>query len=375
MNKQPPHHEDYQGGLSLAEAQAHLEKQLKNSARGPTIEIHKLSSNENPLGPSPAVIEKLSQVATSLHFYPPRQDLILRQAIACSPVFAANTITSDHVCCSHGASSVLELIIRTFVKADEQVLITPPTFGLYKRIAFNHGIECIRVPLSTSDFSVPLDALLRAITPSTRLLVLCSPNNPTGTSIDKAVVNTLLQCLPPDAKLLIDEAYIEYAGEENSRFSTEAILAEENVISLRSFSKIHGLAGLRLGYAIAPPSIASTLRQRQNPFHLSSMQIEGGIAALSDRDHALQTRTLNMKGKQQLYNLFDELELEYWKSEANFVLFRPKRQANLTRELLLERGFMVRETESFDLPGCLRVSTGSPSDIHEFSVALKEITR
>lgn len=310
------------------------------------------------------------QSAGSLHTYPARDDLALREALSRA---TADALTPEQVVCSYGASAVIELVLRTQLAAGDEMIICPPTFGLYRRIAKVLGIRVITAPLVAPDFSLSVDGIVAAVTANTKLVVVCTPNNPTGTPANAAHLEQLIERLPAHVLVLVDEAYVEYAASGPISPALGHILANKRVISIRSFSKIWGLAGLRLGYAFAPVPAATALRGHQHPFHLGALHIIAGIAAVSDLEHRQRSCELVQAGKRRLYAAFESMGLDYWPSEANFVLFRPPGSADDARRQLLERGYVVRETDSFGLPQHLRVSIGSEVAMTGFVQALEEL--
>ncbi|MCP5096770.1 MAG: histidinol-phosphate transaminase [Chloroflexi bacterium] len=350
----------YAGGLSV--------EQVKDRVKAD--KIHKLSSNENPLGPSPKVVAALQAEAANLHVYPPRGNGRLCQALA---TYHQHGLTADHFFTAVSGVEILELIARAFVQPGDEVIVCPPTFGWYVKSAKVQSAEVVYVPLLDQTFSHDIDGILNAITPKTRLIYLCNPNNPTGAIITNAEMARLVQTVPDHVIIIADEVYQHFVTRDDYPHSIQYVLDEQNVIIIQSFSKAFALAGLRLGYAIAPPELSARVRGLKRPFHLSRLAIAAGIAALNDHAHLQSTVSMVQSGKDYLYKQLDALGVEYWKSETNFVLIRPSLDAQFVHDQLIERGIMVRPTKSNGLPGYLRVTIGLPEANQAFITALSEI--
>ena len=350
----------YQGGLSIDE--------VRN--RSKVTQIHKLSSNENPRGPSPAVVAAIQAVATTLNIYPPRGDESLRQALVETH---QRGLTLDHFFCANSGSEVLQSICRAFLQPGDDFLICSPTFGAYVRFAGAQGANAIDSPLRARDFSYDLEAILAAVTPRTRLFFLCNPNNPTGTIMTAADFATLLERLPPHVMVVADQVYEHYVTRPDYPDTIVHVVAEKPVIIVQTFSKGYGLAGLRLGYAIAPPTITAQLRRQVRNFHLSSIALAAGVAALGDQGYMHESARLATAGKEYLYGELERLHVQTWPSEGNFLLIRPDRPAQAVYDGLLARGVMVRPMDTFGYPAGLRVTVGSPEANAAFIAALEEV--
>ncbi len=351
---------NYQGGLSVAEVRGQ-----SNAAQ-----IHKLSSNENPRGPSPAVVEAIQAAAPLLNSYPPRGDETLRQALVETH---GQGLTVEHFFCANSGSEVLQVICRAFLQTDDDFVVCSPTFGAYVRFAAAQGANAIDVPLRSADFTHDIAAILAAVTDHTKLLFLCNPNNPTGAIMTADEFATLLAALPPHVTVVADQVYEHYVSRTDFPNTIGYVVDGKQVIIVQTFSKGYGLAGLRLGYAIAPPQLAAQLRQQVRNFHLSSLALAAGVTALADQAYMHESARLASTGKEYLYGELERLHVQTWPSEGNFVLIRPDCPVQQIYDGLLARGIMVRPTDSFGYPEGLRVTVGSEEANVAFIGALAEV--
>jgi histidinol-phosphate aminotransferase len=350
----------YAGGLSVSEVQAQVKSE----------KVYKLSSNENPLGPSPGVVAAIQSAAPSLHLYPDRDDIHLRQALT---AFHGRHLTENHFVSAVSGIEMIGLIARTFLQPEDEVIVCPPTFGWYVVTANRLRAKLVKVSLDATTFAHDVDAILAAVTEQTRLVYICNPHNPTGAMMDAADMAKLVYGLPERTFVVADEVYHHFVQRSDYPDSITHVLNGENVIILHSFSKAYGLAGLRLGYVIAKPELCAQIVGQKRPFQHSSLALAGGIAALQDWDHVCQTVALINEGKRYFYKQFETLGLAYWPSEANFVMFRPDGDADYVYQQLLEHGIMTRPTSKNGLPGYLRVTCGLPEANEAFIAALVDI--
>lgn len=329
-----------------------------NPSDEPLIE---LGANENPLGASPRVRDAIVRELDRLHRYPP-SDASLRAALAASH---GRGLTAGHFATAASGSEIIELISRAFLERGDEIVLSSPTFVVYAPMADLQGAAVVDVPLNPRDFSLDVDGILAAITPRTRLLYVCNPGNPTGVMAPQADVTRLVNALPAHVVLVSDEVYADYVDDEAFPDTTAAVLADERVIVIRSFSKVFGLAGLRLGYAIAPPAIVQRLTRFVRPYHLGRLAIVAGIAALDDTDHMRRTVELARHGRRVLYEALSALGVNVWKSQANFVMVRPP-DGEAMLNALAARGIRARSTVKNGLPGALRVTAGLETENARF---------
>jgi len=324
--------------------------------------VIKLASNENPIGPSPKAVAALAEGHDSLHRYPDGGGYRLRHAIA-----DRWKVTSDHVVLGNGSDEILGLLARAFLAPGEEAVMADHTFVIYKmEVTAAHGKPVV-VPLV--NWTHDLDAMVRAVTPRTRLLFVCNPNNPTGTMVNADAVSRFMDKVPQDVVVVFDEAYFEYV--RNPQFPDALAYVKEgrNAIVLRTFSKIYGLAGLRIGYGITTPEIANILNRVRPPFNANSLAQRAALAALGDDDHVAVSRTVNAEGMEQVGRGLQELGFVPIPSETNFLYFDVKRDGRQVFESLLREGIIVRHIEGT----MLRVTIGQAEDNTAFLHALKKV--
>ncbi len=348
----------YRGGLSADD--------VKDRVKVDTI--YKLGSNEGPLGPSPAAIDAIQRVAASLGQYPPQRDDKLRESLT---ALHGRGLTPEHIVTGNSGCEVLELIARGYLDADSEAIICPPAFPVYKLTAEAQEATLVNIPLKRPDFTFDLEGIVSAVTDKTRVVYLTSPNNPTGSTLNADEVAYLVDKIPDTALIVFDEVYYHFVNEENRPDAISYVLDEKNFIILHSFSKAYGLAGLRLGYGIAKTEIAAKLSGLRRPYHLNRFAFEAGIAAIEDQDHIHKTVELTLTGRAWLYGQLQELGVQVWPSQGNFILFAVGQPPKEVADKLIERGVIVRP--AFGLPDCLRVSVGIPEANQAFVTALGEI--
>ena len=329
---------------------------------------YRMSYNENPLGASPTAVAAIQEAAAGLAQYPPNLDDALRNALA---GLHGRGLTPDHFVTGNSGCDILDLIARAFLTSGDEAVICRPTFPVYEATVRSASAAIAYVDLPADTFHYDVDALLAAVTERTRLLYLCSPNNPTGTLFSQTQLNALLAGLPERVLVVFDEVYYHFVTNPQRADPLAAILDKANVIVVHTFSKAYGLAGLRLGYAVARPELAAQLAALRRPFHLSTLCLVAGLAALQDEAHVQRTVEVTLAGRDWLYGQIRELGLEAWLSQANFVLLRCPVPAAEWAEKLQGCGILVRP--AFGLPDCLRVSVGLPEANQAFIVALGEL--
>jgi histidinol-phosphate aminotransferase len=326
--------------------------------------VIKLASNENPLGPSPKALAVLSESAVTLHRYPDGGAFRLREALA-----DRWKVTPDHVILGNGSDEILGFLTRTFLSPGDEAVMADQTFVIYKmEVTAAHG-KPIVVPLKQWHHNLP--AMTNAITARTRLLFVCNPNNPTGTMVTVADVGRFMERVPPHVIVVFDEAYYEYVRSSQFPDSMAYVKQGRNVIVLRTFSKIYGLAGLRIGYGITTPEITNFLNRVRPPFNANSLAQGAALAALSDDEHVARSRTVNGAGMEQMTAGLKALGFAPVPSEANFLYFDVGREGQAVFEALLREGVIVRHIEGT----MLRVTIGQAEENHAFLEALKRILK
>ena len=322
----------------------------------------KLASNENPLGPSPKALAVLSEVGPLLHRYPDGGAHRLRAALA-----DRFKLTPDHVVLGNGSDEILGLLARAFLSPGDHAVMGETTFVIYKmEVTAAHGVPVI-VPLKS--WRHDLAAMADAITPTTRLVFICNPNNPTGTMVTAQEVEAFMARLPPDTIVVFDEAYYEYVRDQRFPDTLAFVRANRNAIVLRTFSKIYGLAGLRIGYGLTTPEIAGYLNRVRPPFNANSMAQRASLAALDDDDHVARSRALNQAEMAAVRDGLAALGLDPLPSETNFLFFDVRRDGRQIFEALLRLGVIVRHIDG----SMLRVTIGLPDENRAFLAALKTV--
>ncbi len=318
-----------------------------------------MSYNESVLGASPKVVEAIQAAATNLGDYPLFSDAILRNELAET---WGRGLTPDHFFTGCSGYESIEMILRAFVRAGDQFILSSPTFGMYKKVALLQGATVVDVPLLLPSFAVDVDAILAAVTEKTRIVMLCNPNNPTGTVMPSADMERLVKNMPEHVLIVSDEVYIHFV-EDSADFpdTISHILNGHNVVMTHSFSKAYGMAGLRLGYAIARPEIANYIAGLQRGFHQNRLALAGGVAALRDPAHMQANVAAGVTGKHWLYAECDRLGLSYVPSQTNFFVLRMPGHLNAgdVAKALLPDGIMVRSLSGPGLENTLRISVGS----------------
>ena len=328
--------------------------------------VIKLASNENPLCPSPRAVEALGNAIRQVHLYPDGSSFHLRRRLA-----ALFDLDPRQVVLGNGSNEILELIGHVFLSPGTDVVVSQYCFAVYPIVAALFGARLIEVPART-DLGADIPAMLRAITPATRAVFLANPNNPTGTLTSREDVSRLLAGVPPEVLVVMDEAYIEFLGDPVDLVPLLRAGTAPNLILTRTFSKVFGLAGLRLGYGLACPEVASALEKARQPFNINLPAQAGALAALDDRDHLARTRANNVEGRDYLQNAVAQMGLRYIPSHANFVLVRVGDGAAVFGALQ-RRGIITRPMASYGLPEWLRISVGTPAENHAAVTALREV--
>lgn len=328
--------------------------------------VIKLASNENPLGPSPKALEVLRGELSRVHLYPDSNDYDLKKAIA-----GKHGLPEDHVILGNGSDEVMRVLGEAFLDPGDEVVIPTPSFSHYEYVTRLCSGTPVFIPLR--DDRMDLEAMAAAVTARTKIIFLCSPNNPTGAIVTARELDRFLGRVPDRVIVVIDEAYSDYVENPDYHFRSIDYVARRNVIVTRTFSKIYGLAYLRLGYGVARPEITRPMQMAREPFSVNGLAQAAGLAALADEAHAGASRRLNIEGKRYLYARFDRLGLRYIRTEANFILIDTGRSSREVFQALLRLGVIVRPAESFGLPRHIRVTVGTPEQNARFLEALSRV--
>lgn len=332
--------------------------------------LYKLSSNENIYGSSPKALKAIQDHVHTLSEYPDRSDAKLRDALAS---FYKGRLDADQFITADSGSEVLELIIRAFLNPGDEIIVSNPCFKPYQMSSEKVGAVTIDVPLKPESYALDVDGIIDAITEKTRLIFVTSPNNPTGSYVPASTINNLIDRLPQDVVLVLDEVYALFADAEDYSDAVPFVNSGKNVIGVNSFSKTFGLAGIRLGYAYSTPEISDYLQRLYKPFPLSTLTLEAGIAALSDTDFLEGALSMVKNERPYIYKELDRLGMKYYPSQANFILIRPTTDPDQMTQDLLREGIMVRPVAGFGAPGCLRVTVGDREANSAYITALEKV--
>ena len=317
--------------------------------------VCKLASNENPLGPSPLALEAIRRHSSNLNLYP-NGGLDLRRTLA-----EEFDLKLENVIAGSGSEGIMSNIIRTFLCDDDEVLTTDAAFIGFQVLARSRGVQYRTVPYR--DWHYDLAALASRITEKTKIIYLANPNNPTGTIFTKHEFDSFYRHVPERVLIILDEAYFEYA-KDNPRYPDSMHYRYDNVITLRTFSKIYGLAGIRIGYGFAREELIANLLKVKLPFEPSTLAQAAGIGALADKEFLHRSLELNARGLRLLTDSLRGMGLHVVPSEANFVMVAlpGAEEARDLTEALLREGVIVRPLRAFGLPQCIRISTGTECD-------------
>ncbi|MFT9847577.1 histidinol-phosphate transaminase [Aneurinibacillus sp. REN35] len=324
-------------------------------------EVIKLASNENPFGSSPKVKEAIIAELDLLPIYPDGACLELRSAVA-----SFLTVEEQSLIFGNGSDEIVMLIARAYLEAGVNTIMAAPTFSVYKTNAVIEGAEVIEVPCINGAHD--LDAMAARINEQTRVVWVCNPNNPTGLMIEEEELVSFLERVPEHVLVVLDEAYVEYVKSTSFPKSIDLLATYKNIIVLRTFSKIYGIAALRVGYGIASPEIVDKLNRVREPFNVNHLAQKAAVAALSDQEFVSRCRTANAEGLAQVYAELDALGVPYYPSETNFVYMMPERASKELFEEMLRQGVIIRA-----FPQAIRVTIGSREQNEKMLAALKSV--
>lgn len=327
--------------------------------------VIKMASNENCFGPSPAALEVMKTSIERVHRYPDGNGYYLKRALS-----EKLGVQPERIILGNGSTDLIEIIARTYLEPTSNTVTADQTFLMYRVVTVGMNAECKTVPLR--DFTFDLPAILKAIDDDTRLIYIANPNNPTGTIVKRDELESFLMQVPSGVLVVLDEAYFDYVEDPDYVSGLEFINRFDNIIVLRTFSKIHGLAGIRIGYAIASEEIIKNLNRIRPPFNTSSVAQSAAIAALSDVNHINFSRQTNREQRELLQNKLRELNIFFVQSVTNFVLIPMADAERIFKELLV-RGIIVRSMRSLNCDDGLRVTVGKPEENKAFLEALQSL--
>lgn len=326
----------------------------------------KMASNENPLGPSPLAISAIERALPNLNRYPDGDSFYLKRALA-----SRLGIKPENIILGNGSNEVLELVARTFLKEGDEAIMGNHAFIVFPIVT--QAVGATRIVSPMPNLTHDLRDMYSRITPRTRVIFIANPNNPTGTIVDGRELAQFLSEVPDDIIVVVDEAYFEYVSSANYLDTTAFLGRRKGLITTRTFSKIYGLAGLRVGYGIGDPEIISYMNRAREPFNINSLAQAGALAALSDTEHVEKTKQLNTYGLEFLTRELEALDIPYTPSHANFVLIDLGEDPIPTYNALLAEGVIVRPVREYGLHSHLRVSVGTMSENRRFIEALRRV--
>lgn len=327
----------------------------------------KLASNENPLGPSPLALEAVRGALDKVHLYPDGHGHDLRRKLA-----DLHELDPNQVILGAGSTDLIELVGKTFLAPGDEGITSESAFYIYRLAIEEMGAGLILVPLRDMTFDLP--AMARSVTQRTKVIYLGNPNNPTGTMFTAAELDLLLDALPPRVLVVLDEAYADYVRRSDYSHSVDYVRAERNVLVLRTFSKVHGLAGLRIGYGMGHPELIAALDRIRSPFNANSLAQAAALAALDDRQHVARSVESNQREMKFVTQELTLLGVRYTPSVGNFLLIDTGRDCEEDFVRLLNAGVIVRPMKLYGFPTSVRVTVGTHADNEQFLEALRRVT-
>jgi histidinol-phosphate aminotransferase len=331
--------------------------------------IHKLSSNESPLGPSPKAVDAFKQAAAELERYPDGSATILREALA-----SRYGLAPENIVCGSGSDELLSLMAQAYLKDEDEAIYSAHGFLVYPIVIKANGAKAISAP--EENLTASVDEILKRVSTKTKLVFVANPNNPTGTYLPFDEVRRLHAGLPQTTLLILDAAYAEYVRQNDYEAGVELVSTFKNVVMLRTFSKVYGLAGLRIGWAYCPPHVADAINRIRGAFNVNAGAIAAARAALGDAAHVERAVQHNDRWLPWLAREISKLGFKVTPSVGNFVLIHlPAGKAAKADSFLLSRGLILRRMEVYGLPDALRLTVGSEDANHAFIDALSEFAK
>ncbi|WP_432407914.1 histidinol-phosphate transaminase [Wukongibacter sp. M2B1] len=330
-------------------------------------EVEKLASNENPLGPSPKAVEAMKKELESIHIYPDASAMTLRKKIA-----EKHGLDYTNIIVGNGGEQILQMIAQTFINEGDEAIMATTTFGLYGSSVSHMGGVPVKLPLK--NYKHDFKGFINKINDKTKLIYVCNPNNPTGNIMAKDEIDYLVKNVPKDVVIIFDEAYFDYAKVNEEYPETLNILKERpNTIILRTFSKVAGIAGVRIGFVLTSEEIATEMGKVKGVFNANKLAQAGALGALEDKEHIDKTVELNYKSMGMMEEYFKERDLEYIKSNANFIFVNVNMDSRVVFQKLMEKGIIIRPGYLWSWDNWIRVSTGTIEQTEKFLVKLHSV--
>jgi histidinol-phosphate aminotransferase len=330
----------------------------------PASDFIKLASNENPFGPSPLALAAMEKTLKQVHLYPDGNAFYLKRKLA-----EKLGVETGNIIFGSGSNEIIEFVGHALLDSESEVVVSQFCFAVYPIVTALFGAKLVTVP--AKEFGHDLPAMVRAITPKTKIIFVANPNNPTGTLASREDVVKLINGVPPNVLLVMDEAYIEFRDDPVDLMPLIRRGDFPNLILMRTFSKIYGLAGLRIGYGVGHPDLISALEKIRQPFNTNLLAQAAALAALDDVEHLQRTRANNKAGLHFFERAFRELELQFIRSVTNFILVKVGDGARVFAELQ-KRGVITRPMAGYGLPEWIRISIGTAQENSRCLIALKE---
>lgn len=328
----------------------------------------KLASNENSLGPSPKALQAISSQLENIHRYPDGSGFYLKKRLS-----ELHDVEPDMIALGNGSNEIIDFLIRIFVRPGINVISSKPSFLVYSKMVQIAGGKNIRLPLR--DMKHDLDSILQAVTPETRLIFFDNPNNPTATVLNSKEFEQFMESLPQNLLVVLDEAYGEFVDDPDSPYGPEYVKKDNRIITLRTFSKAYGLAGLRIGYGIMDRSIIELIDRVRQPFNINSMALAGALAAIDDTEFLDKSVKLVKTETIRMCKRLEELGFSPLPGQTNFMLIDIKLDAKDIYEKMLREGVITRAMGAYGFPDFIRHTIGLPEENDKFMNALEKVTR
>lgn len=343
-----------------------LEEVARELGLSDAATLIKTASNENELGPSPKAVAAMQKAANNMHRYPDGACFYLKQKLA-----EKLNVDTDAILLGNGSNEIIEFLGHTFLGPGKAMVVSETAFVAYRLICALFNANCIQVPMQ--DFTHDLDAMAKAITPETRMVVVCNPNNPTGTSVDPVKLEDWIAKIPKHVLVVMDEAYFELMPEYCRPNLIKYVRAgQKNLIIQRTFSKAYGLAGLRIGYAIGHPDLIELLNHAREPFNVNAMAQAAALAALDDDAHLKNSYHMTQEGITQFETILQELGISFIPTTANFILMKTG-NAQTDTQFLMKQGIIVRPMTGYGLKEWIRVTIGTKPQNQKMFTALRKL--
>ena len=331
-------------------------------------EVIKLASNENPIGCSPKVKEAIKSLLDDTSLYPDSGSFELKSSIA-----KKFNVSNNQIFCGAGSDSLIKVLCNTFLNEGEESIMAEVTFPRYESNTKLMGAECVKIPMKNNGLDI--EKMVDAITDKTKIIWFCNPNNPTGNIFTKEELMKVLDRIPSNVIIVMDEAYVEYVESNDFPNSFELLPKYSNMIILRTFSKAYGLASLRCGYGIASEDMVQYINRVVNPFDVSLYAQVGATAAINDDDFLKRVLDTNREGKEYLYKEFEDMGLTYIDTHTNFIMVDLNRDDKPIFDALLKKGIIIRPGFLLGMPNWLRITIGTMEENKKFIQAMRELIK